>query len=101
MASARRMLEDNLKIIDAALVMLDARLPYSSRNPDLDRLLKNKKQIYIMNKADLADPDKTKLWLSYFRARGCESAADPIRANPPFYICWRARRAQKRGTSPE
>ena len=74
MASARRMLEDNLKIIDAALVMLDARLPYSSRNPDLDKLLKNKKQIYIMNKADLADPDKTKLWLSYFRARGCEAA---------------------------
>ena len=56
MASARRMLEENLKIIDAAIVMLDARLPYSSRNPDLDKLLKNKKQIFVLNKSDLADP---------------------------------------------
>lgn len=74
MASARRMLEENLKIIDAALILLDARLPYSSRNPDLDKLLENKKQIYILNKADLADPEKTRLWLSYFRDNGMEGA---------------------------
>ncbi len=74
MASARRMLEENLKVIDAALIMLDARLPHSSHNPDIDSLLKNKKQIYILNKADLADPVKTGLWLKYFRARGFEAA---------------------------
>ncbi|HJA69858.1 MAG TPA: ribosome biogenesis GTPase YlqF [Firmicutes bacterium] len=72
MASARRMLEENLKIIDAALILLDARLPYSSRNPDLDKLLKSKRQLYILNKADLADPEKTKLWLSHFRDNGME-----------------------------
>ena len=74
MASARRMLEENLKIIDAAIVMLDARLPYSSRNPDLYKLLKNKKQIFVLNKSDLADPEKTRLWLEYFHSGSYEAA---------------------------
>lgn len=70
MASAKRMLTENLKVIDVAIVLLDARIPYSSRNPDLDRLLAGKQAVIILNKADLADPVLTKEWADEYIAQG-------------------------------
>lgn len=75
MASAKRMLCENLRLIDIAILMLDARIPYSSRNPDLDRLLENKQVLTVLNKADLADPALTKEWVEEFRAKGHEVMA--------------------------
>lgn len=70
MAAAKRMLQEHIKIIDVVIHLLDARLPGSSRNPDLDKLATGKKQIIILNKTDLADPQKTAAWLAYYRAQG-------------------------------
>ncbi len=73
MAKARRMIEDNLKIIDVAAELIDARLPLSSRNPDFDSLLKNKPRLLIMNKADMADKRANAAWVSYFGRIGIKA----------------------------
>lgn len=70
MASARRMLTDNLRLIDIVLLLLDARIPYSSRNPDLDRLTRDKQVLVLLNKADLADPAITAGWVKEFEQKG-------------------------------
>ncbi len=77
MASAKRMLEENLKIIDAVILLLDARIPYSSRNPDLDKMLKerNKQVLVVLNKADLADPKMTAEWINEFQNNGFSAVA--------------------------
>lgn len=77
MASAKRMLEENLKIIDAVIMLLDARIPYSSRNPDLDKMLKerSKQVLVVLNKADLADPKMTKEWIKEFNDNGFSAIA--------------------------
>ncbi len=74
MAKAKRLLADQLSRVDAAVELCDARLPYSSRNPDLDRLLAGKKRVLLLNKADLADPAATSAWLNTFRAQGIDAA---------------------------
>lgn len=75
MAKAKRLLQQQLTRVDAVIELCDARLPYASRNPDLNYLTKNKARVLLMNKADLADPNITKQWLSYFKARGVQCAA--------------------------
>ena len=65
MAKAKRMINENLKLVDLVVEVLDARIPYSSRNPDFKELFKNKMQIIILNKADLADPNTTEKWQNY------------------------------------
>jgi len=77
MASAKRMMEENLRIIDAVIMLLDARIPYSSRNPDLDKMLQksNKQVLVVLNKADLADPEMTKHWLKEFTSKGFAALA--------------------------
>lgn len=70
MAKARRLLTDQLKRIDAVIEICDARLPLSSRNPDLDALVNNKPRVLLLNKTDLADPAATKKWLQYFEQQG-------------------------------
>ena len=64
------MMQENISLVDIVIELLDARIPYSSRNPDIDRLAVNKKRIIILNKADLADDVKTADWVKYFEGKG-------------------------------
>jgi len=66
MAKARRILKEDLKLVDLVVEVLDARIPLSSRNPDLDSLLQNKMRIVALNKEDLANREITEKWISYF-----------------------------------
>lgn len=70
MAKTRRLIEDNLKMIDVVVEILDARIPFSGRNPNFDDIIKNKPRLLVMNKADLADKEKTELWINWYAARG-------------------------------
>lgn len=70
MTRAQRMIEENLKLVDAVCEILDARIPFSSRNPDIDRLAAGKPRLVILNRCDLADPEATKRWRRFFQERG-------------------------------
>ena len=70
MTKAQRMIEENLKLVDAGCEILDARIPRSSRNPDIDRLAGDKPRLVILNRIDLADPQITARWKKYFEAQG-------------------------------
>ena len=70
MTKAQRMIEENLKLVDAVCEILDARIPRSSRNPDIDRLAGDKPRLVILNRCDLADPTITARWRKYFEAQG-------------------------------
>lgn len=70
MTKARRMMQENIKLIDLVIEVVDARAPLSSRNPDIDELGKNKFRIILLNKADLADPKYNTLWTNYFKKKG-------------------------------
>ena len=70
MTKAQRMIEENLKMVDAVCELLDARIPRSSRNPDIDRLAGDKPRLVILNRTDLADPAITARWRKYFEAQG-------------------------------
>ena len=72
MTKTRRMMEDSLKLIDVVVELLDARIPYSSRNPDIDSLIGNKPKITVLNKSDIADPEKSKEWQRWFKKTGQE-----------------------------
>ena len=75
MTKTRRQIEADLKLVDAVCEIVDARIPISSRNPDIDSICGNKPRIIILNRMDLADPDVTKRWLSYFRSKGMAAVA--------------------------
>ena len=62
MTKTRRMMEEKISLVDIVIELLDARLPFSSKNPEIDNLARNKKRIVILNKVDLADEKKTKEW---------------------------------------
>jgi ribosome biogenesis GTPase A len=64
------MMEENISLVDIVIELLDARIPMSSKNPDIDTLAKNKLRIVVLNKADLADDKQTDRWVSYFEAQG-------------------------------
>lgn len=64
------MIEDHLKAVDVVAELLDARIPQSSANPMVEELVKGKPRIVILNKADLADPRETDLWISYYKKKG-------------------------------
>lgn len=70
MTKAQRMIEENLKMVDAACELLDARIPRASRNPDIDRLAGDKPRLIILNRIDLADPAITARWKKYYEALG-------------------------------
>lgn len=74
MAKAKRLLMDQLGRVDVVIELCDARLPYASRNPDLDRLLSGKRRVLLLNKADLADTGATSAWLGYFRSQGIDAS---------------------------
>lgn len=69
MTKAKRMMQENIKLIDLVIELVDARVPLGSRNPDIDELGKNKSRIILLNKSDLADTRKNKLWMQYFEDR--------------------------------
>ena len=74
MAKAKRMLEENLKLIDVVIELVDARAPLSTRNPDFDALFKGKSRVLLLNKSDLADPATNKRWIGYYKRQGIEAA---------------------------
>ena len=73
MAKTKRLLEDQIKRIDLIIELCDARLPYSSRNPDLDRMISRKRRLLFLNKSDLADQQLNREWIKYFRDKGTEA----------------------------
>lgn len=70
MAKTKRLIIEHLKAVDVAAELLDARIPLSSANPMVEELLSGKPRIVILNKADLADPEITKAWESYYKRKG-------------------------------
>lgn len=70
MTKARRMMEEDIKLIDLVIELVDARVPISSRNPDIDKIGRNKARLILLNKCDLADEEITKEWSKWFEAQG-------------------------------
>lgn len=70
MTKAKRMMQEDIKLIDIVVELLDARTPLSSKNPDIDELAKNKYRLILLNKHDLADPSVTEKWKQYFESKG-------------------------------
>jgi ribosome biogenesis GTPase A len=70
MTKTRRMIQDQIKNVDAVCEILDARIPISSRNPDVDELTAGKPRLVVLNRVDQADPTATKQWAAHFRAKG-------------------------------
>ena len=70
MTKTRRMMESELKLVDAVCEILDARIPVSSRNPDIDAICGDKPRMVILNRIDMADPARTRAWADHFKARG-------------------------------
>ena len=70
MTKARRMMQEDIKLIDLIIELVDARVPLSSRNPDIDELGKNKARLILLNKADLADQAVNEAWIAYFQNLG-------------------------------
>ena len=83
MAKARRMLIENLKLIDVVVEIVDARTPLATRNPDFEELFKGKKRTVILNKSDLADSSASKQWIERFNANGM-AAAEFVSTNISF-----------------
>ena len=75
MSKARRQVQENLKFVDFVTVLVDARLPQSSQNPMLTKIVGDKPKLMILNKVDLADPVATKEWQDYFESQGIKTLA--------------------------
>ena len=70
MTKAKRMMQEEIKLVDLVIELVDARIPLSSRNPDIDELGKNKSRIILLNKSDLADEEGNRSWTAYFKKQG-------------------------------
>ena len=70
MTKAKRMMQENIKLIDLVIELVDARIPMSSRNPDIDELGKNKARLILLNKSDLAEETQNDAWVEYFKGKG-------------------------------
>ena len=70
MTKAKRQMQEDLKLIDLIIELVDARVPLSSRNPDIDQLGQNKSRLILLNKADLADERQNEAWKEYFQKKG-------------------------------
>ncbi|MDE3838499.1 ribosome biogenesis GTPase YlqF [Bacillus methanolicus] len=75
MAKARREVTEKLKLVDIIFELVDARIPYSSRNPMIDEIIQHKPRLLLLNKADMADQSKTKEWIEYFEANNIRALA--------------------------
>ena len=70
MTKAKRMMQEDIKLIDLVIELVDARIPMSSRNPDIDELGKNKARLILLNKSDLAEEKQNDAWVEYFKGKG-------------------------------
>ena len=70
MTKAKRMMQENIKLIDLVIELVDARIPISSRNPDIDELGRNKARLILLNKSDLAEEKQNDAWVEYFKNKG-------------------------------
>jgi ribosome biogenesis GTPase A len=70
MKKTKELIEDHLKLVDVVVELLDARIPVSSKNPQLDRMIQGKERIVVFNKSDLADPDVLEDWIRYYKKQG-------------------------------
>ena len=70
MTKARRMMQENIKLIDIVIELVDARCPLSSKNPDIDTLANGKARLILLNKCDMADPQATAQWEAFFKSKG-------------------------------
>ena len=70
MTKAKRMMQEDIKLIDIVIELVDARIPLSSKNPDIDELAKNKYRLILLNKSDLADDAVTAKWEKYYSEKG-------------------------------
>ena len=70
MAKAKRMMQENIKLIDVIIELVDARIPFSSKNPDIDQLAKGKSRVILLNKFDMADSGYTNAWRTYYEGKG-------------------------------
>lgn len=75
MAKTRRLIKESLNLVDGVVEIVDARIPISSRNPELDSIIQKKPRIILLNKCDVADSQATSMWLKYFRDKGFYAAA--------------------------
>lgn len=88
MTKARRMMQEDIKLIDLVIELIDARVPMSSRNPDIDELAKNKSRLILINKADLADDGANARWMDYFSGLGYFSAKINARESSSLRPIW-------------
>ena len=70
MSKARRIIKENIRLVDLVIELRDARIPRSSANPEFELLSRNKERMILLNKKDLADPAKTQEWIDYFMTQG-------------------------------
>ena len=73
MKKTKDLVRNNLKLVDVVVELLDARIPYSSRNPDIDKFVGTKPRVVVLNKSDLADPNKLNQWVDYYKKRGIKA----------------------------
>ncbi len=90
MAKARRTMQEDMKKVDLCIELLDARIPISSRNPDIDILAKGKYRLILLNKADLADDKRTKEWIDVFGSQGIRALALDARMNTSLSVVRKA-----------
>ena len=81
MTRTKRQIEKSLKLVDAVAEIIDARIPVSSRNPVLDKLIQSKPRVILMNKCDMADPAQTARWIAYYKAQGIPAIAIDCKTN--------------------
>lgn len=75
MTKTIRLIEENIKLVDIVVEILDARLPKSSKNPEIDNLIKNKPRLVVLNKSDIADSVQTQKWINHFASQGISAIA--------------------------
>lgn len=80
MAKTRRIMKSNLKLVDVVVEIIDARIPYSSRNPEMDYFVGGKPRLILLNKADSADETVTSMWIDYFKRSGVTALATDCRS---------------------
>lgn len=80
MAKTRRIMQSNLKLVDVVVEITDARIPYSSRNPEMDRLVGSKPRLLLLNKVDSADEAVTSQWIDYYKKKGITAVATDCRS---------------------
>lgn len=81
MAKAIRQFEENIGLVDIVFELVDARIPYTSINPEIKRISRDKPRLMILTKADLADPNLTNKWISYFKSQGIDAIAIDSKVN--------------------